>query len=340
MFEQDKKMTAVTVESSLGSSGNEKLPQVRAGIGGQPYDGKPYYNSDLPCTDGSVISSRILVTNGQPYMVRDKCKDMVPTPLPIDEINIGSSNGSILSYSGVTYQHELGPIQIPLLSTFFTQLTGVLNFNMGTQVYVVDLFETSSADIEKLKSQGYNVICNFSAGSWEQSRPDQNEFPKESIGNTNGSPSERYLDVASPAVRSIMLRRLDLAHAKGCLGVDFDNMDGYANDTGFQISTESQIEFNSILAYAAHDRKLFAGFHNAPEIVSSLVNSFDFAYVEECFKYSECQKYSLFIENNKPTFVTEYTSYDGQLCSMAESLGLSLAFQSKNLDGSIYRNCK
>jgi hypothetical protein len=62
--------------------------------------------------------------------------------------------------------------------------------------------------------------------------------------------------------------------------------------------------------------------------------------VEECFKYSECQKYSLFIENNKPTFVTEYTSYDGQLCSMAESLGLSLAFQSKNLDGSIYRNCK
>lgn len=136
-----------------------------------------------------------------------------------------------------------------------------------------------------------------------------------------------------------MLKRLDLARQKGCLGVDLDNMDGYGNNTGFPITQELQIEYNSILAYAAHDRKLFAGFHNAVEIIPTLVNSFDFAYAEECFSYNECESLQPFTLNNKPTFVTEYKPLNQQMCSAAESLGISLASHSPDLDGSEYESC-
>lgn len=307
---------------------------------GQPYDGKPFYNSDEKCNDGTVISSRILVNKDKLFLVRNHCQDIAPVAINPDQVkNDGNGATLSLSYNGVSYQKELGPLQIPLLTSFYTQLTGNLNTNTGASVYVVDLFETSTTTIESLKSKGIKVVCNFSAGTWEAWAPDQNEFPKSAIGNTNGSNDERYVNIASPQVRTIMLKRLDLARQKGCLGVDMDNMDGYGNNTGFNITTRLQIEYNSILAYAAHDRKLFAGFHNAVEIIPALVNSFDFAYAEECFSYNECSSFQPFTQNNKPTFITEYKPLNNNLCSMAESLGISLSYHSSELDGSAYESC-
>ena len=49
----------------------------------------------------------------------------------------------------------------------------------------------------------------------------------------------------------IILDRLDVARAKGCDGVEPDNVDGYANKTGFDLTKDDQLRFNRFLAVEA-----------------------------------------------------------------------------------------
>ncbi len=51
-----------------------------------------------------------------------------------------------------------------------------------------------------------------------------------------GWAGERWLDISNPALKPIMLARLDLAHIKGCDGVEPDNVDGYTNNSGFNLT--------------------------------------------------------------------------------------------------------
>ncbi|WP_461211675.1 endo alpha-1,4 polygalactosaminidase, partial [Desulfocurvus sp. DL9XJH121] len=74
--------------------------------------------------------------------------------------------------------------------------------------------------------------------------------------------------------------RLNLAVAKRCDAVDPDNVDGFGNETGFDITAEDQRAFNLWLAKAAHRRGLAIGLKNAAELVPHLAQTFDFAVVE------------------------------------------------------------
>ncbi len=47
----------------------------------------------------------------------------------------------------------------------------------------------------------------------------------------------RQIDLLGP----IMEARLDIAAAKGCDAVDPDNVDGYTNDTGFNLTCADQL---------------------------------------------------------------------------------------------------
>lgn len=48
----------------------------------------------------------------------------------------------------------------------------------GMQVYDVDLFDTTTAQIAEYKKQGKKVVCYFSAGSFEDWRNDAANFNK------------------------------------------------------------------------------------------------------------------------------------------------------------------
>ena len=77
---------------------------------------------------------------------------------------------------------------------------------------------------------GKKVICYFSAGSYEDWRPDASEFKKEDLGrDLDGWPGEKWLDLDSENVRRVMKGRVELAKEKGCDGVDPDNVDGYVS---------------------------------------------------------------------------------------------------------------
>ncbi|PYR60326.1 MAG: endo alpha-1,4 polygalactosaminidase, partial [Acidobacteria bacterium] len=137
-----------------------------------------------------------------------------------------------------------------LRTTWQWQLTGSpIDTSLNVQMYDVDLFDTDPIVISTLHSQGRKAICYMSAGTWEDWRPDANQFPASVKGQGNGWEGEKWLDIRNLDVLGpIMEARMDLCKAKGFDGVEPDNVDGYANTTGFPLSNVDQMKFNTFLA--------------------------------------------------------------------------------------------
>ncbi len=232
-------------------------------------------------------------------------------------------------------------------STWQWQLTGTLNTSYDVAVYDIDLFDTLEATIASLQAQGRAVICYFSAGSSENWRPDFDQFQSTDMGNNlDGWPGERWLDVRSTNVRSIMADRLDLASQKGCDGVEPDNVDGYDNNSGFDFSAQDQLAYNRWLANQAHARGLAVGLKNDLDQVAALVGSFDFSVNEECHDYTECDLLQPFLDAGKPVFNAEYAdnlsaaqSRATTLCPTALSENLRTLILPWDLDDSFRVSC-
>jgi hypothetical protein len=103
-----------------------------------------------------------------------------------------------------------------------------------------------------------------------------------------------------------MKKRMDLAAAKGCDGVEPDNMDAFNQDSCFSISSDEQLAYNQAIANYARSIKLSVALKNDPDQVTQLVDYFDFSVSEECFQFKECDSYSPFINDDKPVFNAEY----------------------------------
>lgn len=103
-----------------------------------------------------------------------------------------------------------------------------------------------------------------------------------------------------------MKSRLDLAKQKGCDGVEPDNMDGYINNSGFNLTASDQLAYNRFIANEAHIRNLSVGLKNDLDQVVELVDYYDFSVNEQCFEYSECSTLIPFINKGKPVFNSEY----------------------------------
>lgn len=179
--------------------------------------------------------------------------------------------------------------------------------NVAAGIYDIDLFDTSVEQIAQLKQLGHKVVCYFSAGSSEHWRADFKHFRPADMGkNMSGWQGERWLDTRSDNVRSLMLKRLDIAVSKGCDGVDADNVDGYSNDTGFKLTAQDQLDYNRFLSSQAHARSLAIGLKNDELQLAALANNFEFAVNEQCHEYDTCAAYRAFTAIGKPVLNIEY----------------------------------
>lgn len=193
------------------------------------------------------------------------------------------------------------------LVTWQWQLNGEINTSYDVEMYDIDLFDSSEELIQQLQAEGKKVICYFSAGSYEDWRPDAHRFQNAELGNPlDGWPGERWLDIRSANVREIMKSRFDLAAQKGCDGVEPDNVDGYLNNSGFSLTATDQLAFNRFIANEAHKKGLCVGLKNDLDQVNELVSYFDFALTEQCFEYSECDALEPFITAGKAVLNVEY----------------------------------
>ena len=212
----------------------------------------------------------------------------------------------------------------PVRTTWQWQLSGTIDQSVDADMYDVDAVETPAATVASLHAKGRKVVCYLSAGSYEKGRPDASDFPAQVLGNVlDGWPDERWLDIRRlDVVGPIMARRMDLCRAKGFDGVEADNVDGYANNSGFALSATDQLAFNRYLADAAHARGLSIGLKNDLAQVAALEPTFDWAINEQCFQYSECDLLRPFLTAGKPVFVAEYGLATGAFCPAANTMGI------------------
>jgi hypothetical protein len=241
-----------------------------------------------------------------------------------------------------------GSWERPTLDTAWQiQLTGDLDFGYPVELFDLDLFDTAQADIDRLHSDGVQVICYFSAGSAEVWREDYDQFDDCALGNAMvGWAGVYWLDIRAQNVVDIMLARLDLAVEKGCDGVDPDNVNGYTVNTGFDLTADDQLAYNKLLANEAHQRGLSVGLKNDNYQVNDLVDYYDFMVNEECHNYDECQPLYVFLNNDRPIFNIEYadTYSQGQelaktLCPVARAENMRTLIMPLELDGSWRISC-
>lgn len=228
---------------------------------------------------------------------------------------------------------------------FDLQFTEPFRLDNIKGVIDLDLFDTPPETVQALTAQGAYPVCYLSAGTLEDWRPDRAQYPADLIGKAyEGWPGERWLDLRQvKQLAPILEARLDLCRDKGFKGVDPDNLDGHQTDTGFALTTESQIEFLSWLSAAAHQRGLSIGLKNVPDLAPSVSNQFDWIIIEDCHAQGWCADVQGFVENKKPVFSIEYT--DSKLdfnaaCADAKKRKHILVIKHRGLDGGYIRRCE
>jgi hypothetical protein len=272
---------------------------------------------------------------------------------------IGCGGGSVSEEGEVYSSEELFDLSVdPVTSgewykpavdvTWQWQLQGDLNLSYEVSLYDVDLFDTSTETITRLHEAGREVICYFSAGSYESWRSDSGDFPGEVLGtDLDGWEGERWLDISNEALAPVMRARLDLAREKGCDGVEPDNMDGYMQESGFALSAEDQLAYNKFIANEARIRGLSVGLKNDLAQVEVLEPYYDFAVNESCHYYDECTLLYPFIAAAKPVLNAEYDAehylvegeIDEALCDTANSQGIKTLLLPRELDDSFRYTC-
>ncbi len=195
--------------------------------------------------------------------------------------------------------------------TWQWQLDDDIDTSIEAQVYDVDLYVDQPV-LHELHSRDAKLIGYISVGSWEDKRPDADQFPGEVLGKAYiGWPGERWLDIRRiDLLAPIMRARLDLCAAKGFEAVEPDNIQIAENDTGFPLTYADQLAYAQWLVGEAHSRGLAIGLKNAPQMVKDTLDLFDFAITEDAFYYNWIGSMLPFIEAGKPVFAAEYTDMD------------------------------
>jgi len=186
----------------------------------------------------------------------------------IDSIDLDSGDVPILSGDWKRYTVD---------TTWNWQLLGELNSSYEADVYVVDMFaQLEDSVIPELKAKGHDVLCYFSAGTYEPWRPDIALFDDLDLGNPHiGYPSERWLDVRDAKVSKIMVNRMEIAKEIGCDGIELDNVDAFVNDNGLDLTQSDALKFSRVLANEAHKRGLAVALKNNVELVPEVVDYFE-----------------------------------------------------------------
>ncbi|HJT58162.1 MAG TPA: endo alpha-1,4 polygalactosaminidase [Ktedonobacteraceae bacterium] len=222
----------------------------------------------------------------------------------------------------------------PALNTSWQwQLSGKkVDQSFNVVMYDIDMFDNPASVVQSLHAAGRIVICYIDAGTWEKWRPDAKEFPKSVLGKPNGWPGERWLDIRQLSILGpIMQARMQLCQSKGFDGIEFDNVDGYSNKTGFPLTYQDQLTYDVWLVNSAHTLGLSVALKNDVDQVNDLLPYFDWSLDEQCFQYKECDKLLPFINAGKAVMEVEYKLNPSQFCAKANAMNFNSMKKHLNL---------
>ena len=180
-----------------------------------------------------------------------------------------------------------------------------------------------SRDRQASPAAGLYSICYVNGF---QAQPSENDFwltqhPDLILRDQDGNPvidadwNEMLLDVHTPAKRAgiaaIVGDWIAGCQAAGFAAVEIDNLDSYIRSGG-RLTEDDAVAMEKLFADAAHAHGLAIGQKNGAEMVPRRAEmGTDFAVVESCNQYDECDLYSdgygahvLVVEYTKKSFTT------------------------------------
>jgi hypothetical protein len=229
---------------------------------------------------------------------------------------------------------------MPQHLTWYWQLQGTVNNDQPVAAYDIDGFENSPAEVAALHAEGKHVICYIDVGTAENFRPDYKEFPKSVLGRSNGWPGERWLDIRQLAIlEPIMTARFGMCKEKGFDAVEPDNIEGYANKTGFPLTAQEQLTYNEWVAEEVHSLGMAVLQKNDGEQTPQLESYFDGALTEQCNQYSECADFDPYLAAGKPVLNAEYKLPTKRFCASDNAAGIMGARYNLALNGTTFKPC-
>ncbi|MEC7762696.1 MAG: endo alpha-1,4 polygalactosaminidase [Pseudomonadota bacterium] len=228
--------------------------------------------------------------------------------------------------------------------TWDWQLDDPIRLQSGVDMVDVDPDLVAPAQIASLKAAGVTPIAYVSVGTVENYRVDAGLFPQDLQGNTLGNwPNERYLDIRDMmTATTIMQSRFRRIKAMGFDGVEADNIDAYANDTGIPLTAQHAADYGRALALIAHAEGLTIGQKNAIELAPYLVDVMDFLVTEECYEQGWCEETKVYLDQGKPVYAAEYTGRGidwTAACDQARALGIAMILHNEDLKGPAQARC-
>ena len=184
------------------------------------------------------------------------------------------------------------------------------------------------------------MIYSIDVGTAENFRPDYSSFPPSVLGRSNGWPGKRWLDIRQPGVlEPIMTARFQICREKGFDAVEPDNMEGYANKTGFAITAQQQLTYNEWIAGEVHSLGMAVFQKNDSEQTSELEPYFDDALDEQCNQYHECADFQPYLVAGKPVLNAEYRLSTRRFCAADNAAGLMGTRYNLSLNGATFKPC-
>jgi hypothetical protein len=224
--------------------------------------------------------------------------------------------------------------------TWYWQLQGAVKNAHPVAAYDIDGFENSSGEVSTLHAQGKHVICYIDAGTSESFRPDYSSFPASVKGRSNGWPGERWLDIRALSVlEPIMQARFQICREKGFDAVEPDNIEGYANKSGFPLTAQQQLAYNEWIAGAVHSLGMAVLQKNDGEQTAQLEPYFDGALTEQCNQYRECADFQPYLVAGKPVLNAEYQLSTSRFCAADNRTGIMGARYGLSLNGVTFKPC-
>lgn len=214
----------------------------------------------------------------------------------------------------------------PTTAPWQWQLEGRVDTTVSAPIYDLDGDGAPAAAIARLERRGVQTVCYVDVGSWEDFRADAGRFPRRLRGRAyEGFDNERWLDIrAIDALAPLLRARFETCRRKGFDAVEPDNLEGYRNRTGFPLTAADQLRFNRWVADEVHSRGMAVALKNDGAQAAALEPAFDFAIVESCFTYGECDPYRVFTRGGKAVLVAEYRRITPRTCARARVLRFSL----------------
>jgi endo-alpha-1,4-polygalactosaminidase (GH114 family) len=234
------------------------------------------------------------------------------------------------------HNDDTGPVGVPD-GPFYWQLQGVPEPADYISVVDSDLFDTPASLVAKWRQEEKYPICYINVGAVEDWRDDAHQFPAKVIGRPlEGWDGENWLDIRHfDSFAKVITDRLDRCKAKGFEGIEPDNIDGYDNETGFNISRKDQLKYLNWLIEQAHRRGLTIGQKNAPALVPDLVKKMDFALIESAWRDNFMDDFDPYGDAGKAVFAVEYQE-DGvdfdAFCASASDHGFEGLLTTTGLD--------